>query len=100
MRSRYAAYALGKVDYILETTDPSGPHFEADARAWRASVEGFCRETEFLGLEVISSSEEGERGEVAFRVRLTQGGQDASFGERSSFVRVAERWLYHAGVGI
>ncbi len=97
MRARYAAYALGEVDFLLASTDPSGPQFEADQAAWRASVARFSRETEFLGLEVLEASSEGNEGRVAFRVRLTQGGRDASFGERSRFRRVKGSWLYHSG---
>jgi SEC-C motif domain protein len=100
MRARYSAYATGNVEFILATTDPQGPHFEADAAAWRQSVARFCSETEFLALEVIESSSTDTKGVVAFRVQLTQSGQDASFGERSSFVRSGEGWLYHSGTAI
>ncbi|MBL4849668.1 MAG: SEC-C domain-containing protein [Planctomycetes bacterium] len=97
MRARFSAYATGAVDFILSTTHPEGPHFEADAAGWRASVRSFCASTEFQGLEVLEASESAEAGEVAFRVTLVQAGEDASFGERSTFRKVAERWLYHSG---
>tara|TARA_R110002072_G_scaffold50282_5_gene135645 strand:- start:389 stop:691 length:303 start_codon:yes stop_codon:yes gene_type:complete len=100
MRARYAAYAVGAVEFILASTDPRGPHFEAERGGWRESVARFCRETEFLGLEVLESSAEGESGQVAFRVQLLQAGRDASFGERSSFRRVDGAWLYHSGTAI
>jgi len=97
MRARYAAYAVGAVEFILASTDPSGPHFEPEGTAWRESVARFCRETEFLGLEVLESGSAGDLGQVAFRVQLTQAGQDASFSERSAFRRVEGAWLYHSG---
>lgn len=97
MRSRYCAYAIGAVDYILATTHPEGPHFEADARAWASEVAEFCEHTRFEGLEVRSSDEQGDRGEVTFLARLRQGGRDVSFVERSTFVREQGRWLYHSG---
>lgn len=97
MRSRYCAYAMGLTDYILATTDPTGPHFEADTAAWRASVQRFSTETRFLGLEVLAASERGDEGEVRFRATLERGGQDTSFGETSRFRRVSGRWLYHSG---
>jgi len=97
MRSRYCAYALGKVDYILATTDPDGPQFEADTEAWRASVRAFSEQTEFLGLTVVWSEVKGDVGFVRFLVRLTQGGRDASFGEQSRFTRKDGRWSYHSG---
>jgi len=96
MRSRFSAYALGLVDYVLATTHPDGPH---DGRyGQREQVEAFCRNTDFDGLEILDASEvEGDRGEVAFHATLRQGGRDASFGERSVFFRVDGRWLYHSG---
>ena len=97
MRSRYCAYALGLTDYILATTDPSGPHFEADTAAWRASVSRFSTETRFLGLSVIHATEAGDEGEVRFVASLEREGRDVSFGETSRFRRVAGRWLYLSG---
>ena len=97
MRSRYAAYALGKVDYVLTTTDPDGPQFERDAAAWRASVAAFSAGTQFLGLTVLATAATGDVGEVTFHVRLTQAGRDASFGETSRFTLRAGRWFYHSG---
>ena len=97
MRARFTAYAIGAIDFILSTTHPGGPHFEADEGAWRASVRSFCASTEFQRLEVLEASESGGLGEVAFRVTLAQGGEDASFGERSTFRKEGARWLYHSG---
>ncbi len=97
MRSRYAAYALGEVDYILATTDPTGPQFRADTVAWAADVRSFSAGTRFEGLEVLSAETQGDLGWVSFRARLNQAGRDASFGERSTFVREGARWLYRCG---
>ena len=95
MRSRYSAYALGKVDYILATTHPAGPHHGRSGQ--REEVERFCREVDFRGLRVLEAREDGDRGEVAFFATLDRGGQDVSFGERSVFFKVGGRWLYHSG---
>lgn len=97
MRSRYAAYALGLVEYVLATTDPRGPQAERDRAAWAASVADFSRRTRFEGLEVQDAHTSGDEGQVRFRARLTQGGRDASFTERSLFVRRDGRWLYVSG---
>jgi SEC-C motif-containing protein len=97
MRSRYAAYALGLVDYVVATTHPGGPQLEADEAAWRASLEAFCRGTRFETLEILEASEAGEEGWVTFRAGLSQGGADASFSERSRFLKVDGRWLYFSG---
>ncbi|MCB9780013.1 MAG: zinc chelation protein SecC [Alphaproteobacteria bacterium] len=103
MRSRFAAYALGDVAYIVATTDPSGPQWGADEGAWRADIERFCASTRFVGLRVEESGEEeGGEGFVVFHATLEQAGprgalQDASFGERSRFRRVDGRWRYWGG---
>lgn len=97
MRSRYCAYAIGAVDYLLATTHPEGPQFRADTREWADEVESFCMTTRFEGLEIRSSREQGDRGEVTFLARLRQAGGDASFVEHSVFVREQGRWLYYSG---
>lgn len=95
MRSRYAAYAVGDVDYILATTDPEGPQFEPDRAAWARSIADFSRTTRFEQLEIRAVSQViDERGEVEFFARLSRGGEDVSFVERSVFVRREGRWLY------
>lgn len=97
MRSRYAAYAVGKVDYIRATTDPNGPQWEPDEERWNASIRHFSRNTRFVGLQILDHQEDGDRGMVRFYARLSHAGQDASFGEESQFVRRDGRWLYHSG---
>lgn len=93
MRSRFAAYALGAVDYILKTTHPESEHFRVDTAAWRESVRGFSSSTQFLGLDILEDGAD----HVTFRARLAQGGRDASFVERSTFARVDGRWAYLSG---
>jgi SEC-C motif-containing protein len=94
MRSRYAAYALGLVDYVIDTTAPDGPRAQTDRRAWALDVLAFHASTGFDGLEILGSGSEGDGGWVRFRAILTQGARDASFEERSTFVRREGRWLY------
>jgi SEC-C motif domain protein len=97
MRSRYAAYAAGVAEYILATTHPEGPEHRADRARWTNSVQDFTRSTRFEGLEVMAAGEDGDVGWVEFRARLTRAGQDVSLSERSTFLRVDGRWLYHSG---
>jgi SEC-C motif-containing protein len=97
MRSRYCAYAIGEVDYLLATTHAEGPQFRTDTRAWADEVRSFCMTTRFEGLEIRSSREQGDRGEVTFLARLRREGRDASFVEHSVFVREHGRWSYYDG---
>ena len=92
MRSRYAAYALGKSRYIMETTASQ----REDRDVWRAEIERFSAGTRFTGLEILSVEPGEEVAFVTFRAGLEQAGQDASFTERSRFVRRG-RWLYESG---
>jgi SEC-C motif-containing protein len=100
MRSRYCAYAIAEVDYLIATTHPEGPQFRADSREWADDIRRFCATTRFEGLEVRASGEQGDRGEVVFLARLREDrpqGRDLSFVERSVFVRENGRWLYYSG---
>jgi len=97
MRSRFAAYALGDVDYIMATTHPDGPHYQADARAWAESLAAFSAGTRFKGLRILEHIDGEEEGWVTFRAELTQSGQDASFTERSLFGKADGRWAYRDG---
>jgi SEC-C motif domain protein len=101
MRSRYAAYVVGDVEYIIATTDPEGPQFDADRAAWAQSIAAFSAATRFEQLEIRAIGPDGpdgpdiqEHGEVEFFARLSRGGEDVSFVERSAFVRRDGRWLY------
>lgn len=98
MRSRFAAYALGRADHIVATTDPTGPQWQADEVEWIEQIRRFSETTRFEGLALLDSPEpEGDEGFVTFEATLEQGGRDASFSERSRFRRVGGRWLYHSG---
>lgn len=93
-KTRYCAYALGDVDYILATTDPEGSAFEADEAAWRRGAEAFHEGTAFKGAKVRSRRVDGDEGWVTYRVTLERGGRDVSFSEAGYFRRVDGRWLY------
>lgn len=100
MRSRYAAYALGLVEYLIATTVPDGPQAEPDPVAWGQELYEFGRETQFLGLEILDhgTAAGGQQAWVRFHARLEQAGEDASFTERSTFVRGDDgRWRYLDG---
>jgi SEC-C motif domain protein len=94
MRSRYAAYALNLPDYIMATTHPASPHWQANTAEWRQEVALFSRQTQFTGLTIGAAAEEESWATVAFFAQLVQDGRDASFGEQSLFECVDGRWLY------
>ena len=106
MRARFSAYAAGEVRYIRATTHPDGPHWRDNPAAWDQEIRSFCNQTLFKKLEVRAHVSTGEESYVSFVATLSQRSsppgeppawRDASFGERSRFVKVDDRWLYHSG---
>lgn len=97
MRSRYTAYVVGFSEYIIRTTDPDGPQWRP-VGPWKASIDELCASTAFVGLAVEQVEPAGEvEGFVTFRVQMEREGEAVTFVERSRFVKVDNRWLYHSG---
>ena len=95
MRSRYAAYAVGKVGYVVKTEHPDSPRIQKDVVTFRKDVKAFCQNTDFIGLQILAESKPGELpATVTFHAVLMQHGQDASFTECSLFEQVRGRWFY------
>ena len=86
MRSRYSAYALKKIDYIIETG--------VMTRGTRKDIENFAITTSFDGLTIV----EAEANFVTFTAHLTSHGQDVSYTEKSHFEKVNDRWRYTGSV--
>jgi len=95
MRSRWSAYAVGEIDYIIATTDPDGAQAHHDRAAWAAEIAAFSAHTRFEKLDIRDAPPADEdRGEVRFHAKLSRDGRDVSFVERSEFIRRDGRWLY------
>ncbi len=97
MRSRCSAYALHLADYIMQTTHPSNPAYQADQRAWREEILQFCRDMQFTGLHIEEVVEEKDLAMVTFTAYLKQGDVDATFREKSLFIKKNGRWFYASG---
>ncbi len=89
MRSRYSAYALGKIDYIIETTHPKSPSFEVDRKAWKRAIQMFYQTSKFEKLEILSFGEDW----VHFRAHLGH----TLLEEKSTFEKIDGKWLYLKG---
>ena len=97
LRSRYAAYALGKVGYVINTTHPGSPLRQEDPAAWRRELKQFCAATSFVDLRIDPEEPlSSDQTVVPFHASLFQGARDVSFSERSLFVRRQGRWWYVA----
>jgi SEC-C motif-containing protein len=91
MRSRYAAYALGEIDWILATHE---------GRVDRASTEAWSKRSEWLGLEILSRHAGGpddDEGEVEFVARFRVAGKEQRHHERARFRKRNGRWIYADG---
>lgn len=96
MRSRYTAYAIGNVPYLVATTHPDSPHREPDVVAWADDLRRYCAAITFESLTIFEASETGDTGKVHFEARLRQGHTLHTMTERSAFLKVDGRWSYLA----
>jgi SEC-C motif-containing protein len=95
MRSRYAAYVEGDVDYILATHDPERVD-EVD----RSSTETWSKQSEWLGLEILGTeqgTETDDSGIVEFSARYKLRGVTTSHRERAEFRKIEGRWYFVDG---
>ena len=93
MRSRYCAYAVGDSRYIIHTTHQDNPDYTTDTSSWRASIDSFTRDTDFLGLDIVEFVDGECEAFVTFVATLDSG----VMREWSRFVKVDNRWLYESG---
>lgn len=88
MRSRYSAFVLGDVPYLLATWHSSQRPAELTLEAG----------TKWLGLDIRQHRVTGEHmAEVEFVARFRVGGKAVRQHERSRFVREDGRWFYVDG---
>lgn len=92
MRSRYSAFCLGEVDYLLGTLHPSKRQ-PGEREALMASIQ----QTQWLGLKILDHKQAGDRAEVEF-VAFYEDAPFSQLHERSRFTREAGRWYYHDGL--
>lgn len=86
MRSRYSAYGLGLIDYLLAT--------------WHASTspgELELSPVKWLGLELRHAQSTGDAGVVEFVARCRTSAGAERIHETSRFVRTDGRWYYIDG---
>jgi SEC-C motif domain protein len=92
MRSRYSAYVLDQIDYLLETWHP-----ETRPSKLQANPPGL----QWLGLEVRRHVQVDEtHATVEFVARCKQGGRAQRIHETSRFERQHGFWIYIDGTTI
>ncbi len=89
MRSRYSAYTLGLIDYLVATTLPA-----QQAALDRDSMRAWSLGSTWLGLEVEGSELLNTHAFVTFTARWHDGDGEHRHRERSAFVQQAGRWYF------
>ena len=82
----------------MATTHPHNPAFTLDKQGWRRGILDFCQRTRFIDLKIHEFIDGADEAYVTFTAQLTQADSDASFKEKSRFLKEAGRWLYESGV--
>ncbi|CAH0533906.1 hypothetical protein VST7929_01783 [Vibrio stylophorae] len=92
MRSRFSAYAIGLVDYIVETYAP-----KLNAAQFRNDIADGTQ-LQWRLLEVISSDAKENSGTVNFVAWfMDEQGQLACLAEHSRFIKEGGQWYYLDG---
>ncbi len=98
MRSRYSAYALGHVDWIVDSQSPDGRQF-VDRRA----TEEWSKRAQWHGLEIVETENGGPddaEGVVEFKARYTLAGEDIVHHEIASFRKEDGAWYFVDGIEV
>lgn len=97
MRSRYAAYAMGLAEYVMETTHPQSDCYQSNKTLWKEQILAFSNHTSFDFLEIIEFVENENEATVTFYAHLTHNHRDSSFREKSYFKKLGHQWKYFLG---
>ena len=94
MRSRYTAYVVHEIDYILDTC------YKGRERIDRQSVVDWSEKSKWLGLRIIITSGGGDgdnSGTVVFEATYEQKGLQYVHHEIACFMKHDDRWFYESG---
>ena len=87
MRSRYTAYVLNKLDYLIDSWHPD----------YRPADLQLDQSIKWLRLDIVQHSTLGEQATVEFEALLLVDGRVEVMHEKSQFVFERGRWLYTTG---
>ncbi|WP_333606773.1 YchJ family protein [Arsukibacterium sp.] len=90
MRSRYSAYCLKQIDYLVQTQHASGRTVTI-----KEEITAFAEQVHFVALDIIKVNETNHT--VSFIARYISGNKLETLAETSNFV-FEHRWYYTAGV--
>ena len=88
MKSRYSAFAVGDMRYIVKTST-----FQKDFDDLKA----FSSSCRFEKLDILEFIDGNDEAFVTFRATISCSGADNSFAEKSKFIKIDNRWFYDSG---
>lgn len=90
MRSRYAAYVLKNVPYIVDTTVPS-----QQALLNVQAIQAWAENTQWLGLQILKTETLSKfQSAVEFNAIFQGEEGEQTHHERSIFVKIDDRWYF------
>ena len=90
MRSRYAAYVLKNVPYIVDNTVPS-----QQALLNVQAIQAWAENTQWLGLQILKTETLSKfQSAVEFNAVFQGEEGEQTHHERSIFVKIDERWYF------
>ncbi len=95
MRSRYSAFVLQEIDYIIQTCHP-----ETRDQTNRQEIAEWSRNSQWEGFHLIDTEggQEGDaEGQVEFVARYFNQGKAQAHHERARFIKSEGRWYFHSG---
>ena len=95
MRARYTAYAMGNVDFIINSNEP-----ESRENLSREAIEEWSRGSEWQGLEILSTKKGGAgdtEGLVEFKAHYMQNRARFTHHELASFRKMDGKWMFFDG---
>ncbi len=91
MRSRYCAFVMAKIDYLIATLHPTQRQHDD-----RVQLQQTVEATQWLGLKIIDHHQQLDQAEVEF-IAYYQDQAVGQLHERSRFVRENDQWFYVDG---
>lgn len=87
MRSRYTAYSLKNIDYVLKTTHPDKVN-----EFGRDEMEAWANAVEWQFLDILNSTPEGI---VEFKAKYKEAGATNNHHEVSTFKEIDGEWFFY-----
>jgi len=98
LRSRYSAFAVGNIDYIVNTHHPK-TRGEID----RKEIETWSKSSQWEGLEVLqkeAGEAKDEQGTIIFHAKYVADGKKQDHYEKSFFEKEKGEWMFLDAQGI